>query len=200
MENQQLINKFGFSEMYEWKQIPPTPLGIFVTFDNERPDRIVPYGEVKDAEVLGVTTVNSTIDSDDPAQWKFAYMCNEVGDMYLRKERLAVGGEVYDQVLELNFIQTRPWEHYIPIENEAYKKDLKYVPRTNRAEWIRVNLMGKVIVRDDGHCVPGQYCQPYAGRLKEFFGSAVPAQDYSDQKKYYVLARLSEKTILILNK
>lgn len=200
MENQQLINKFGFSEMYEWKQLPTVSLGIFVTFDNERPDKIVPYGEVRGAKIIGITTVNSVIDSDDPEHWKYTYMCNEVGDMYLKEEKLAVGGEVYDQVLEFNFIQTRPWKHYIPIENQALNKELHYVPRTNRAEWVRVNLLGKAIVRDNGECVPGQYCQPYVGHLKEFFGTAVPAVEDSNLQKYYVLARLSEKTILVLNK
>lgn len=200
MENQQLINRFGFSEMYEWKQIPQNPLGIFVSFDNERPDKIVPYGEVRGAKVLGISTVNSTIDSDDPTEWKYSYMCNEVGDMYLKKEKLAVGGEVYDQVLELNYIQTRPWEHFIPIDNPALDKSKKYVPRTARAEWVRVNLLGKAIVRDNGECMPGQYCQPYIGHLKEFFGTAVPAVEDSNLQKYYVLARLSEKSILVLNK
>lgn len=200
MENQQLINKFGFSEMYEWKQIPQNPLGIFVSFDNERPDKIVPYGEVRGAKVLGISTVNSTIDSDDPNEWKYSYMCNEVGDMYLKKEKLAVGGEVYDQVLELNYIQTRPWEHFIPIDNPALDKSKKYVPRTARVEWVRVNLLGKAIIRDNGECVPGQYCQPYVGHLKEFFGTAVPAVKDSNLQKYYVLARLSEKSILVLNK
>lgn len=192
------IQKFGYSEMYEWANIPEIKLGIFVTFDKENPNKIVPFGENIGAEILGISTINSAFESDDPEQWKYRYLCNEVGDLFLTKEKLAVGQKVYDEVLELNYIQTRPWEHYIPIENKYYDKNKQYVPRNARPEWVRVNLMGKVVLRDNGKCVPGQYCQPYSGKLKKYFGTAKPYE--SGENKYYVLERLSENTILVLNK
>jgi hypothetical protein len=200
MENANLIQPFGFSEMYEWADVSKANLGIFVVFDDVTKNKIVPFGENTNTEVLGVSTINSTIESDNPKQWKFSYMCNEVGDIYLRKERLAVGQKVYDQILEFNYIQTRPWEHLIPIENKYFNKEVEYVPRTNRQEWVRVNMLGKVVVRDNGECKPGEYCQPYSGKLITNFGTAVPASDDVNLKKFYVLERLSEKTILILNK
>jgi hypothetical protein len=199
-ENLNLIQTFGFSEMYEWADPSKSKLGIFVTFDKEIPNRILPFGENNNTDVLGVSTINSVIESDNPKHWKFSYMCNEVGDIYLKKEKLAVGQKIYDQVLELNYIQTRPWEHLIPIENKYLDKNLKYIPRTNRQEWVRVNILGKVVVRDNGECKPGEYCQPYNGKLIEDFGIAVPASEDNPLKKFYVLERLSEKTILILNK
>lgn len=199
MEELNLIQNFGFSEMYEWSDTSKIIIGAFVSFDSDSPSRIIPYGYGNNKEILGITTVNSVIESDNPDRWKYAYMCNEVGDIYLQKEKLAVGQKVYDQVLELNYIQTRPWEHYIPIENKYLDKNKEYIPRTKRGEWVRVNLLGKVIVRDNGECKPGQYCQPYTGKLIKNFGTAVPATD-ENVKKYYVLERLSQNTILILNK
>jgi hypothetical protein len=197
---QNLIQHFGFSEMYEWSNPDDRKFGLFVTFDKNRPDKVIPYNTVNGGDIIGITTVNSTIDSDDPEQWSFAYLCNEVGDLYLEKERLEVGQQVYDQVLEFNYIRTYPWEHYIPIENKDYNKELNYVKRSNRQEWTRVNLLGKVVVRDNGECVPGQYCQPYTGKLIELFGTAVPATDDCNLKKYYVIRRLSDHSVLILNK
>lgn len=199
MEELNLIQNFGFSEMYEWSDTSKIALGVFVTFDSSMPNKIIPYGYDNNKEILGITTVNSAIESDNPERWKYAYMCNEVGDIYLKKEKLAVGQKVYDQILELNYIQTKPWEHFIPIENQYYDKNKEYIPRTKRVEWVRVNLLGKVIVRDNGECKAGQYCQPYTGKLIKNFGTAVPATD-DNVKKYYVLERLSNNTILILNK
>lgn len=200
MDNYELLQKFGFCEMYEWANVPEERLGLFVTFDREKPNKIVPFGETKDGKVLGVTSINSVIDSDNPGVWKYAYLCNEYGDPYLKKEKLAVGQKVYDQVLEFNYIQTRPWEHYIPIENKFFNKELKYIPRTSRVEWSRVTLMGKAIVKDNGNCVPGQYCSPYTGKLKKNFGMAVPTSESTAEEKYYVLDRISKNTILILVK
>lgn len=195
-----LIQKFGYSEMYEWEEVPDNKnrLGRFVTFSTQYPDRIVAVN--KDSQyILGVTTVNSVIDSDNPNEWKYKNLCNEYGDLYLKKEKLAVGQKIYDQLNEMNYIQTRPWEHFITIDNKYYKPDAKYVKRTSRAEWIRVNLLGKVIVEDNGKCEAGSWCTPYTGKLKERFGTAVPATEKS-KNKFYVLERLSSNTILIINK
>jgi hypothetical protein len=146
--NEDLIQRFGFSEMYEWDELPEPNcrLGRFVTFSEKNPDKIR-LVKGSNENILGISTVNSVIDSDDPAEWKYKNMCNEYGDTYLRKEKLAVGQKVYDQLNEMNYIQTRPWEHFIPIENKYYNKDAQYIPRTKRVEWIRVNLLVKLSLK-----------------------------------------------------
>lgn len=198
--NEDLIQKFGFSEMYEWESVPEPQyrLGRFVTFSKDHPGVVVPVSS-QDQNIIGITTVNTVANSDDPNEWKYKNICNEYGDLYLRKERLAVGQKIYDQYNEMNYIETRQWEHFIPINNQYYDKDKQYVKRTNRAEWIRVCLAGKAIVEDNGECKPGEYCTPYTGKVKTIWGTAVPATEDS-QKKFYVISRLSNKTILILNK
>jgi hypothetical protein len=202
-----LIQKFGFSEMYEWENIPApnNRLARLVCFSKKNPEKIVLYGEEKGANhIVGVTTICSIIDSDNPDEWKYAYLCNEYGDIYLQKERLAVGEKIYDQVNEINYIKTRPWEHFIRIPNKSYDDKKQYVKRSNRQEWVRVNLMGKVIIEDNGKCIPGGYCKPYEGKLIENFGTVVPVEENEQVKEgtptYYVLTRITEKTIIILNK
>lgn len=198
--NDDLIQKFGYSEMYEWNEVPDnsTRLGRFVTFSKDNSVKISKAHRDNDY-IIGVTTVNATMDSDNPDEWKYKNMCNQYGDLYLRKEKLAVGEKVYDQLNEINYIRTRPWEHFITIDNQYYNKDLKYVKRTNRGEWTRVNILGKCIVFDDGKCNPGEWCTFYKGKIKENYGSAIPATN-EDTQKWYVLERLSDTTILILFK
>ena len=199
--NENNIQEFGYAEMYEWANVPDNSqrLGRFVTFDKEKPGMIVAAHD--DNFIVGVTTVCAEDTSDDPDEWKFSYLCNEYGDLYLKKERLAVGAKQYDQYNEINYIRTYPWEHYIKIENKYLDKEKTYVKRSKRIEWIRVNILGKTIVKDNGKCVPGEYCTVYSGKLKEKFGTAIPYNEKkSKNKKFYVLDRLSENTILILNK
>lgn len=193
------IQSFGFSEMYEWKELQENPLGKFVTFSSEVPNKIVPFGKNEDDYCLGITTINSVVDSDDPKEYHNKYKKNHLGDLYLEKERLAVGTKVYDENMELSFIRTYPWEHLIPIVDNEFDESKKYVSRSNRKEWVRVNIGGKAIVIDNGKCVSGSFCTPYVGEDTTLFGTAVPATTES-KNKFYVLERISDKTILVLNK
>lgn len=194
--DENLIQPFGFSEMYEWVRIPKQKLGLFVQFSKRYPDMIEPYHD-KDGVLVGVSTICSMIDSDDPDEWKYAYACNNVGDIYLKKERLAVGIKQYDQENELSYISTRPYEHFKKIQNPKYNKDLEYAKRSQRHEWIRVNMLGKVIVIDNGECKPGQFCEPYTGDDMNLMGTAIPYT--GNGHGFYVLQRVSENSILIIN-
>lgn len=195
------IQEFGYSEMYEWENIPEQEnrFARFVTFSKENPVQIELYGKSDEDFVLGVSTINSMIDSDDPDEWKYKYMVTDVGDVLLQKEKLAVGTKQYDENLEMAFIRTYPWEHYIKINNKDFDSSKQYVKRSNRQEWVRINLLGKVILHDDGTCKQGEYCKPYVGKIKDKYGCAVPATK-DDKNKFYVLGRITNDTILIVNK
>lgn len=193
------LQPFGYSELYEWENIPEEKIARFVTFSKDTPNKIILFGENENDICVGVSTINSVIDSDITNVWHGKYKKNEYGDYYLEKERLAVGTKVYDENLELSFIRTYPWEHFIQIESDEYDSTKEYISRGNRNEWVRVNLIGKCIVKDNGTCTPGEYCAPYVGKLKDLMGTAVPAVE-SNVHKFYVLERISENTILILNK
>lgn len=197
--NEDLIQKFGFSEMYEWSTLPEpnAKFGRFVQFDTKNPDKVKLCTNINEA--IGITTINSVIDSDNPEEWAAKNLSNEYGDVYLRNERLAVGTKEYDQNYEMAFIRTKKWDHLIPINNPRYVPNAQYVKRSNRQEWIRVNLIGKCIVEDNGKCVPGQYCTLYNGKVKAKYGTVIPAPEKS-KKKFYVIKRLTAKTVLILNK
>ena len=196
MEDPKFINPVGYSEMYEWLEVPlKNALGRFVQFSKKFPDKIEYYNG--NGPLIGITTIQSTITSDDPNEWKYTYMCSEVGDRFLKEEHIAVGTKQYDQLLEFSYIQTSPYKYFNTIENKYYNKDIKYIKRSNRSEWVRVNLFGKAIVEDDGSCVPGEYCQPLISKYNIENGKAT--KYISGKYKYYVLRRMTNNTIEILN-
>lgn len=69
----------------------------------------------------------------------------------------------------------------------AYDPSKPYIPRSMRPEWIPVGLMGKIYVRDDGTCIPGQKCSCYNGIAT--LGSS-----------WFVLERISSNVVRILYK
>lgn len=200
MQDNKYINPVGYSEMYEWAEIPAeSPYGLFVTFSSENPDKIETVKSGSDEQILGVTTIQTVQTSDDPNNWKYAYMCNEVGDKFLKNDKIAIGVKEYDQIEEFSYIHTRPYSHYVQVPSQYYDPKREYVKRSNRKEWIRVNLVGKVIVRDNGKCIPGEYCQPNStGKSKKQRGYAVPANMKDSGWKFYVTQRITENTIEIV--
>ena len=192
-------NTFGFAEMYEWADIPEIKFGRFVQFSNEK-DKTHCIKYATDADkIIGVSTINSCIISDNPEEWFLKYAFNEYGDGYFQKKQIAVAEKQYDDINELSYIKTSSKEVYAPLINDFFDPDKTYIPRYNRQEWSRVNLLGKCIVEDNGQCVAGEYCTLYQGNNKEKEGTAIPAND-TDNNKWYVLNRVSEKTIFILFK
>jgi hypothetical protein len=200
---EQFVRRVGYTEMYEWISIPKNVYARFVQFSKAEPEKIECFHS-KDGVLAGVTTVSAEDISDDPEHWSNAYMMNKYGDYLLKKERLAVGIKVYDQHNEFSYISTRPWEHFIKIPDDGYDVNQQYVKRSSRKEWTKVNLLGKVIVEDNGTCTPGQFCTPYIGDDGSLVGTAIPYDENDEnqnhQYKFYVIGRVSETTVLIVNK
>lgn len=195
--NEKLINKFGYSEMYEWTVRPSDEckFGRFVQFNKLEPEKInLAYDP--DADVIGVASVNYVAASDNPDVWVKRYMSNEYGDIFMMKERLAVGNKDYDQIEEFSYIHTFPYEQYIPVENKDYNRELNYVKRSDRNEWASIVIKGKAIVKDNGVCEPGKYCKPQFSEINEEAGIAVPAER-NEENSFYVIKRISDTTIMI---
>lgn len=190
-----LMNKFGYSEMYEWSELFEfniVPYGRFVSFDNNEPGKIKLANNYDN--IIGVTTINSVITSDDPNEWQGKYLCNEYGDCFLQKKDKAVAVNAYDDINEMPYVATYKDSEVVPVVNDTFDKSRIYKKRSERPEWVRVNLLGKCIVVDDGNCKPGGYCT-----VSKEGGIAVPC-DNIEPKKYYVIDRLTDNTIMIFFK
>ena len=180
--------------MYEWSELFEfniVPYGRFVTFDSNEPGKIKLAQNYED--IIGVTTINSVITSDDPDEWQGKYLCNEFGDCFLQEKDKAVAVNAYDDINEMPYIATYKDKEVVPIINNEFDSTRDYKKRSDRQEWVRVNLLGKCIVVDNGECQPGKYCT--VGKD----GIAVPCE-YIEPKKYYVIDRLTENTIMIFFK
>jgi hypothetical protein len=191
------MNKFGYSEMYEWSELfkfDIVPYGRFVTFDSNSPGKIR-LAHTSDY-VIGVTTINTVCTSDDPEEWQGKYLCNEYGDILLQKHNIVRAKEDYNDVEELPYITTFNDTEIVPVTNPSYK-ELEYIKRSNRQEWVRVNLLGKCIVTDNGECKSGKFCTVGED------GIAKPTDTLGGMpyvNKWYVISRLTENTIMIFFK
>lgn len=200
--------KIGFSEMYEIgnfdENLNKTDyLGKFVQFSEKYPG----YVDIAtdSSKIIGVTTPLSTVTSDDPDYWYRKYVFNELGDTYVKNEPIAIGKREYNSILEKSYIRTQKIDvNYVPLVNKDYNPENEYNKRSVRVEWIKVNLLGKVIVYDDGKCNAGDYCKLYSGKDSTKNGTAVKAtnKDIANNNinTYYVICRVSPKTIMILFK
>jgi hypothetical protein len=163
--------------MYEWSELfnyNIVPFGRFVAFDKNDP------GKIKLARkgdyIIGVTTINAVITSDDPEEWQGKYLCNEYGDILVNNE------------------------NYNPFINDKYNNERKYIKRSDRNEWIRVNLLGKCIVVDNGECQPGNFCTIGNNGIAEPSDPTILSRGILYADNWYVLDRLTENTIMIFFK
>ena len=92
-----------------------------------------------------------------------------------------VSNEILEELKKLDPMDT---DDFTP----EYDQSLPYIQRKYRKEWIPVGFMGKIIMYDNGECVPGMRCSCGSD------GRAVPGN------KWKVLDRISDKTIRILFK
>lgn len=193
------INKFGYSELYQWATIPQDVVlfGKVVQFDEQYPYLI--RLARNENNIIGITTINSAVDSDDPQYWAYKNIFNEYGDIYLQPISIALASKEYDDINEISYIKTYKQNILEPINNKLYDPSKEYVMRSSRKEWIRVNLLGKCILEDNGECQQGGYCKLYTGNDPLKFGTVVPTTQKYKGKKWYVMNRISNKTILVFN-
>lgn len=194
---------FGFSEMYEWSEIPTEGISLYgkiVQFDPNCPGKI--RLAQNNENIIGITTLNSVIDSDDPDHWQYQYVFNSYGDIFMTPNQYTSCYESYDSELEVKKLNRTINNELIPVQNSQYDDNKTYIKRSERKEWIRVNLLGKCIIEDNGKCVPGKYCTLYSGNEITKFGTAVQwlPWSYNTEIKLYVLKRISDNTVLVLNR
>jgi len=128
-----------YAEYFEWLDGNPENedrRGMLVSLDG---DKILP---ANGDDVFGVISVApSVVGNSESLGWRGKY------------KRDVFGAIIYD-------------EEGRPILSDDYDNDEKYIPRSERPEWAAVGLMGKLIVTDDGSCLPNRYCTAENGIAK----------------------------------
>lgn len=196
--NENFMNKFGYAEMYEWSSMANFGIyGRFVMFDNpDNPSKITLAKGF--SKVLGVTSVNATTISDDPDNWHKENLSDEFGDVYMKKVTTQYAKSTYDDKEEMQYVNVYDVEEYEPIKHPAWREYMKYKKRSSRNEWAKVCILGKCIVEDNGMTVPGEWCMAYQGNDDSKAGTAVRWNGMNEIPHYYVMSRVSEKSVMIL--
>ena len=169
-----------YAEMFETTDGKTIQPGYFITLDAGRKIRIM--NGSKDDYVLGISSATpSVLGNAAELRWQRKFKTDEWG----RIEYHAVTIPAYKNKNGDILIPEHVENH--PILNPEWNPDTKYVPRKKRPEWVPVGLLGQVLVRDDGTCVPGAYCKPDDNGMATGSPSG-----------YRVLERINQNQILIL--
>lgn len=152
-----------YAEYFEWDDENinnEDRIGLFVTLKNNK----ITVADCKDSFICGVISSGSSIiGNSHEEQWKNTYK----KDIY--------GRVIVD-------------ENNNPVLNPEYNRDNVYIPRSKRKEWDVVGMLGVLIVRDDGTCIPNKSCRVIDGGIASL----------SSVGGFRVLERLSDNVIKIL--
>ena len=158
-------------ELYEWEDANENDedrVGYFVTTSLKYPTKIK-FATSEDTYITGITSAISNVIGDNPTEWQGRYLVDSFGRKLQHKNE---GGVT-------SFI-----------ENPEYDKTKQYIPRTMRKEYSVVGRIGKLPVRDNGLCKPGDFCTNGNN------GIAIQATENSINK-YKVLKRTAQNVILV---
>ena len=141
-----VLNNADYAEYFEWEDGNlnyEDRRGRFVTLDGDK----IRLATQSDAWVYGIVSSTPSVVGDAANTcW-----CNK----YLRDEFGAILTEPVEHPAELDDdgnAVVEAYVTYVPIINPEYDETREYIPRSQRAEWAPVGMVGKLIMLDDGTC------------------------------------------------
>ena len=142
-----------YAELFETASGQPIEPGYFVTFAGTG-DKIR-VAQAYDDYVLGVVSrAPGFVAGGGELRWKNKFKTDEWGGLVY--EDVTVPDETDDQG---HVILPAHVEHR-PVMNPGFDPGRAYVTREKRPEWVKVGLLGRLLVRDDGTLTAGGYCRP----------------------------------------
>ena len=167
-----------YAEYFEWEdgnEGNEDRIGLIVTLEGNK-IRLAQTGD----DILGVVSGTATVLGDD-AEWHWH-------GKYLRDEF----GRVQTKIIQLYDDEDNPDGYAtVPVVNPEYDEKQHYVPRSERAAWDVIGMMGKLYVRDDGSCVVGGYAAVAADGLASFS---------TGRTNMRVMERISDSVVRVLLK
>lgn len=204
-----------YAELFEWENDPGSEnqYGYFVSTRNEK---IVLADNDDDVDGI-TSESSGLVGDYDGEDWQGRYLKNIFNKVifkdsyfasvknYLLEKQYDLDVKVSSAVVDLSLADSIDYfKNLIPltdeelielsnlepvetaIESDLYDPSIVYVPRKERG-WVEVGMLGKIYVRDNGLCIPGQKCSCLNG-------IAIPGN------KWKILSRLSENIIRIIYK
>ena len=186
-----------YAEYFEWEDGNPNQedrIGHFVTHVGEK----IKIASSNDF-VIGAVSAAAAVKGNNPEEWNNRFL----KDIYGRKitKKTLIPDEYIDCPIEKEnedgkiIIENQKVllkeSHYedIPILNPEYDETQKYIERDKRAEWCCIGLVGKLVVNDDGTCLPDSFCKCNDEGI---------ATKSIEQTRFRVLERLDDSHIKIL--
>lgn len=181
----QFMSGADYAEYLEWKDRNTNHedrVGRFVTLSGDK----IALANANDL-IIGIVSGNpSVIGNDDLNTWTKRYQRDAFGRLILG-DITATDPETGREILL----------HDQPLHNPLYDTDLVYIPRSERAEWAAVGMLGVMKVYDDGTCVGDGYCRVSENGIAT---AAVPEENSFLTPVFKVMKRVSDHIIEVFLK
>ena len=146
-----------YAEYFEWADGNPDGedrRGLFVTLEGEK----IRTATDGDGYILGIVSPNPSVVGNSPDEWHGRFLKDEWGDFIRETITETVKRPVPGRPEEEWETEERQVESYVtnPDFSEGHGE---YVPRSERAEWAAVGMLGVLVTRDDGTCRADGYCR-----------------------------------------
>lgn len=176
-----------YAEMFEWEDGNPNNedrVGRFVTLSKKK----IIFANETSNYILGIVSGAPTIIGDNPMRWHNKYENDEWGrPIYEDIEVEYTEPEVQSDGTVKQVKKTRT-DHVRKL-NPLYNPKETYIPRTQRKEWDFIGMIGKLLVKQDGTLVEGEFCKP-----------SVDGIATKSDNGYYVMQVINNNQALILFK
>ena len=145
-------NYSDYAEYFEWEDLNKEledRRGYLVTLVKNK----IKKASSQDTCFGIISSAPGVIGNANETFWGEKYLKDKWGNTIC--ENILIPAE-YDENGEIIFE-----EHYEsrPKINPEYDPSQEYIPRSKRPEWAVVGLLGQILTRDDGTCVPGGYAK-----------------------------------------
>lgn len=168
-------------------------VGYFVTCKDQKL-----YKATSGDLILGITSGNPSVVGNADEDYYWRYERDEFNRIVFEdvEEEIEVvdddGNVTYEKtgnIIENGRMKLS--EDYDPSQQNSY------VERRYREEWSYIGMLGVIPVRDDGTCVPGQYCKCNDDGIATF---ASAEEAVTNRYTYIVLERVNDNVVKVLCK
>lgn len=186
-----------YAELFEWEDDNPNNedrRGLMVALHGDK----IRVATSADDNIIGIISSNPAVIGNNHSEtWQGMYLTDMWGDVLTEHKAFPAEyqTEEYTELDEdgqavkrtRDILIHEAYETDVPIVNPDYNADKPYIPRHERKEWGLVGMFGQLIVKDDGTCEAGGYCQCVSDGM---VGKA--------DKGYYVMKRIANNYVLVL--
>lgn len=198
-------------------------IGCFVTFDfnkeyNYKSSRQLPHIKIAQPGdyILGVISGNPALIGNGDEEWRERWLYDEfdrpivkfvevpimeLQEVETGEYRTEIQYDENDNEIEVQVPITKTKEvdtgktewKYVQVLNPDYDENKTYKSRIDRPEWEPIGMLGNLSIKDDGTCIPGEFCKCGVD------GIATHA-DKRDFDTYLVTRRVNDNVVKIVFK